>query len=125
MSARILVIDDDEHMRGVMVRMLSSAGHEILEAENGKVGTRLYREQPVDLIITDLIMPEQEGIETIRELRKENPAVKIIAVSGGGAISPEQYLTIAKHLGVVQTLSKPFRKQELLDAVNACLAPDS
>ena len=117
MSKTILVIDDDDQVRTLLVKMLEFEGYAVLEAPDGKVGYKLYLENNPDLVITDLIMPEREGIETIRELRKDNPEIKIIAISGGGSVEPEQYLSMAKRLGVKRTFSKPFKREEILGAV--------
>ena len=113
----ILIIDDDDQLRGMLREMLERAGYEVADAPNGKEGIRLYRENPADLVVTDLIMPEKEGIETIIELRREFPDVKIIAMSGGGTIEAEKYLRMAKGLGAVRTLTKPIERKELLEAV--------
>lgn len=91
----ILIIDDDDQIREMLRQMLERAGYEVTDAPNGKVAMKLYREQPADLIITDLIMPGKEGIETIIELRRDFPEVKIIAISGGGRIAPRDYLAMA------------------------------
>ena len=118
MSKKILVMEDDEQMCSMLRQVLENAGYTVIDAPDGKVGMRLYRENDVDLVITDIIMPEKEGIETIRELKQENPDVKIIAISGGGIINPEDYLQIAERLGVQRTFAKPFDNEEILGAVN-------
>jgi len=115
--ARILIIDDDTQFLLMLCRMLEREGYEVIGASDGKEGIRLFSEKPCDLIITDLIMPEKEGIETIRELRRDFPQVKIIAISGGGRVGPEDYLKIAGRLGAVRTFSKPVPREELLRAV--------
>ena len=117
----ILVIDDEEALRKVDKAMLEHEGHEIMEASSGKPGMRLQRENPADLVISDLIMPEQEGIETIMELRREFPETKILAISGGGTNRPEDYLLIARGVGAHQVLKKPFKRSELLRAVEDLL----
>ena len=89
--ALILIIDDDDQIRRVLRKTLERDGYDVADAPNGKEGIRLYRENPADLVITDIIMPEKEGIETIRELRRDFPEVKIIAISGGGRIGPDSY----------------------------------
>jgi len=94
--ARILIIDDEPQLLDMLGQTFEREGYDIVKASNGKEGIKLYRENPVDLIITDIIMPEKEGIETIFELRKDFPDLKIIAISGGGRIEPEEYLDIAK-----------------------------
>ncbi len=119
---RILIIDDDEQVRDLLSEILGRAGYEVLAASNGAEGLRLYRAQPADLVITDLIMPEKEGMETIIALRKDFPKVRIIAVSGGGRSGAISYLPIAKSLGAARTVAKPFSKQEILDAVRETLA---
>ena len=119
--ARILVIDDDAQMRNMLRQMLESEGHTAAVAENGKEGLLQMRTHPFDLVITDLIMPEKEGIETIQELRKSYPDLKIIAISGGGRYGQLEYLPVAKKLGADSTLAKPFRKQELLEMMEDVL----
>jgi DNA-binding response OmpR family regulator len=113
----ILVIDDDEVIRALLRDFLERDGYEVMEAENGKIGLKLLRENGADLVITDLIMPEKEGIETIRELRKDFSDVKIIAISGGGAIGPETYLQMAKSMGAHRVFGKPFSLQEISEAI--------
>ncbi len=114
---RILIIEDDEQVR-VMLRMTFEAeGYDVDTATDGKDGLRCYREHPPDLVITDLIMPEKEGLETIMELINQNPEVKIIAISGGGRISAEGYLDVAADLGAVRTFSKPVPRDKLVRAV--------
>lgn len=114
---RILVIDDDDQMRVLLRQVMEWAGYEVEEAENGREGMQKQRRQPTDLVITDLIMPEQEGLETIGLLRKEFPRTKIIAISGGGRIGPEAYLPAAQELGADRVFSKPFDVRELAGAV--------
>ena len=118
---RILIIDDEEQVRLYLRRILEPEGHEVVEAGNGKVGLHLYREEPADLIITDVFMPEKEGLETIRELRSDYPEVKIIAISGGGRNIDLDFLPLAKQLGALRTLAKPFDRQKMLDAVQEVL----
>ncbi|MGB2906425.1 MAG: response regulator [Candidatus Aminicenantaceae bacterium] len=119
--ASILVIEDDEQIRALLKQILERAGHEVLEAPDGNKGLRIYRKNLPDLIITDIIMPEKDGLETIRELRKMNPDVKIIAVSGGGFIHSDYYLDMAKRFGAFSILAKPFTPAEVLNAVNQLL----
>ena len=119
--ARILVIDDEEQVQLFMRKILEKDGHEVVDAPDGKVGLRLHREKPADLIITDILMPEKEGLATIMELRREYPDTKIIAISGGGRGGKLDFLSIAKKLGAVRTFTKPFTKQELIDAVHELL----
>jgi CheY-like chemotaxis protein len=120
---RILVIDDDEQMRALLRDILERAGYEVTEAQHGLEGLKLFRARPADLVVTDLIMPEKEGVETILELRAEYPEVPIIAVSGGGRNGPRDYLEIAARLGARRTVAKPFTRQEILAAVQQSLMP--
>ncbi|MBL7178351.1 MAG: response regulator [Desulfobacteraceae bacterium] len=119
--ARILIIDDDPQILNMLGQTLEREGYEVIGAPDGKEGLRLYRENPTDLIIADLIMPEKEGIETIMELRRDFPDVKIIAISGGGRLDPEQYLSMAKSFGAQYTFAKPVAREELLNAVRELL----
>ena len=114
---RILVIDDDDQIRTMLKLMLEKAGYEVNEASDGEIGLRKQQENPFDIIITDIIMPNKEGIGTIVDIKKSFPDVKIIAISGGGRIVPNDYLDIAKRLGADRTLSKPFKRKQLLQTV--------
>jgi DNA-binding response OmpR family regulator len=120
--ARILVIDDDEQIRTTLRRVLELEGHEVLVAADGKEGVKLFREQGADLIITDIVMPDKEGLETIMELRRDFRDAKIVAISGGGHIDGECYLMMAEQLGAGHTLTKPFEREQLLAAVGEALA---
>ena len=120
--ASILLIEDDAEVRTVIRRMLESKNHEVVEAQNGKVGLRLYRKNSTDLVVTDILMPDKEGIETIRELRRDFPEVKIIAISGGGMLGLERYLKLAKKMGAQRTLEKPFNGNELNEVVRELLS---
>ena len=104
-----------------MRKILERAGHVVREAPDGNQGIALYRADPADLVVTDLIMPEKEGIETIIELREEFPAVRILAISGGGSIEPGEPLTDARFLGADAALSKPFTLAELQETVSRLL----
>jgi DNA-binding NtrC family response regulator len=119
--ARILIIDDETQIRSMLRLMLERVGYEIAEAPDGIEGIRQYRENPADLIITDLIMPNKDGIGMIIDLKKEFPKVKIIAMSGGGVNRPEGYLDGAKKLGATRTLTKPIDREEMLKAVKETL----
>ncbi len=120
--AKILIIDDDVQIRKLLQNLLDRAGYEVAVAADGKEGLDAYRRAPADLIITDLIMPEKEGIEMILELRQESPVVKIIAISGGARIAPENYLRMAESLGASRTFSKPVDRKALLAAIEELLA---
>ena len=117
----VLVIDDDEQMRILLRQVMEWNGYAVSDAENGRKGMQKMREQPADLVITDLIMPEQEGLETISTLRKEFPMVKIVAISGGGRIGPEAYLPAARELGANLVFSKPFDVKEFVAAIRGLL----
>ena len=115
--ARIIIIDDNVYILDMLKQTLEREGYEVVEASNGNEGIRLYRENLADLIITDILMPKKEGLETIMELKRDFPDVKIIAISGGGRISPKEYLSMAKKLGARHTFSKPVEREKLLAAV--------
>lgn len=119
--ASILIIDDDFKILQVFREILEREGYDVLAASDGREGMRLCRNRHVDLVITDIIMPEKEGLETIIELRRDLPHVKIIAMSGGGQIGAEQYLPLAEKLGAQHTLDKPFTAVELLEAISEVL----
>lgn len=121
--ANILLIDDEEDIRLLVSSLLTKLGHHVRQAGNGVEGLQLYREHPADLVITDVVMPEQEGLSMILELRKMNPAARIIAMSGGFAHDPKLYLNMAKKFGADRVLRKPFSLDELKDSVNAVLPP--
>jgi DNA-binding response OmpR family regulator len=118
--ARILVIDDQEPVRALLRLALERAGHEVLEASNGRLGLALYRERSADLIITDIVMPEMNGLELMLELTRNFLNVKVIAISGG--LESEGSLNVAKLLGARQTFQKPLDMGELLSAVRYDLA---
>ena len=120
--ARILIIDDDEQARMMLRMTFEDAGYEIEEALDGETGLRLYREDPADLVITDLVMPGKEGVETIMELLRDFPEAKIIAISGGGKVSPNGYLRAARTLGAIRAFTKPLDREELVKAVNEIMA---
>jgi len=120
--ARILVIDDEPSVRDLLNSMLSDEGYEVMEAADGKLAMKLLQEQPADLVITDLIMPEKEGIETIMDLRRDFPEVRIIAMSGGGIIEAKDYLGMARGMGAHRVFEKPFRVADMLNAVRELLA---
>ena len=121
---RILVIDDDVLFRQVIAEYLTSAGYEVSQADNGLSGINLFRTDPTDLVIIDIIMPEQEGMGTIIELRKDFPDVKIIAISGGAQAGGVDYLGFATKLGAVGALAKPFGEEQLLAAVREALGEE-
>jgi CheY-like chemotaxis protein len=115
------VIDDDPNIRQMLHHMLEREGFEVSTASNGNEALAMFRAQPADLVITDIIMPEKEGIETIRELKGAFPDTKIIAISGGGRVGPSDYLKMAKLLGAQRTIAKPFDRSEMLSAVKEAI----
>ena len=119
--ARILIIDDEPQIRSMLTLMLEREGYEVVEAPDGVEGIKVYRQNPADLIITDLIMPNKDGIGMIIDLKKEFPDIKIIAMSGGGLNKPDGYLKGAKKLGASCTLTKPIDREEMLRAVRDIL----
>ena len=119
---RIMIVEDDNAVRELLREILERAGHEVLDAGNGKEALALYKISPADLIITNILMPEKEGLETIQELLRDDPDIKIIAISGGGQIGPADYLEVARRFGATRTFSKPFDRKKLLEAVDELLA---
>lgn len=119
---RVLVIDDDTDVRAVVCEVLGRAGYDVEVAEDGERGMERFAAQPAPLVITDLIMPRMDGLETIGALRRASPWVKIIAVSGGGRRVNRDYLPAAQALGADRVLYKPFGPSELIDAVRDLLA---
>jgi DNA-binding response OmpR family regulator len=119
--AKILVLDDESSILLMIKKMLEKAGHEVDIALNGKDGMLLFEKNKPDLLITDIIMPEKEGLETIFELRRMYPELKIIAISGGGRIGPDGYLPGAKLLGANMVFQKPLDQKEFVNAVNQLL----
>lgn len=114
---RILLVDDDDIFRGIIHRMLTRIGYEVEDASDGKQALEVFRRWRADLVMTDLIMPEMEGYETIMGLRKIQSDVKVIAMSGGGRIDAADYLALAKKLGAKRTLEKPFEFKQLVAAL--------
>ena len=110
---KILLVDDDAAFAEMLGKALTSFGYEVLRAGDGRAALRLYDPQTVGLVLTDLIMPDMEGVELIVALRRRHPGVKIIAMSGGGRNEPEPYLKIAQKVGAVKTLAKPFPLETL------------
>jgi CheY-like chemotaxis protein len=123
--AKILIIDDDPRMRRTISRILARAGHEVSEAPDGLEGVELFRTNHPDIVVTDIVMPKKEGIETILDLRRENPVTLILAISGGatlrGGTAPLDYLDLAKGLGADAVLAKPFRAPDLLREIDNLL----
>ena len=120
--SRILLVDDDGQVRKMLKITMERAGYDVVEAGDGNEAVRIYDPATIDLVITDIVMPEKEGIETIMELKTINPKVRIIAISGGGRINPEDYLKWAQRFGVAATFTKPVDRDELLSSVNQLLS---
>ncbi len=123
--AKILVIDDEELARFTVRKYLMSAGHSVIEAKDGLEGLALQDKDPCDLVITDIIMPEKEGLETILELRQADSGLPIIAISGGGREGYSDYLEAARPFGANCSLAKPFSQDDLLSAVESCSSKTS
>ena len=113
----VLVIDDEAVVRVTLARMLEAAGYRVLQATNGREGVQVFARERIDIVICDIIMPEQEGIETIGQIRCKNRTVKIIAMSGGGRVGSGGFLEMAARLGADCTLAKPFGREELKSAL--------
>lgn len=120
--ARILVIDDEEMVRDTIRKALERDGHSVGEAADGEEGVKLFQEKQPDLVITDILMPNKEGIETIQELCKLQPDALIIAISGGGRMNDTSWLLPAKIFGAISVLEKPFSLDVLRHAVDDALA---
>lgn len=120
--ARILVIDDEPLVCETFQLILEQAGHEIVVAADGKQGIEKFSARPTQIVVTDIMMPEKEGIETIADLRRISPDVKIIAVSGGTQIRNVDFSQLAKKYGADHTLQKPVKRATLLETVDSCLA---
>lgn len=120
--ASILVIDDDNQFRGFVRRTLEEAGHQVTQATNGVEGVKRFRETAVDLVVTDIVMPLQGGIETIMQLKSICPKLRILGISGGGMADNLGFLRQANKLGADAWLAKPFFAAELIGAVNELLA---
>ena len=115
--ASIVVVDDDEQIRRLLRRILQQHDHEVREAPNGQAGIELCRASRPDVVIMDLVMPGKEGLEAIRELRQDDPELRIVAISGGGVGHPQAYLSMAERFGAQRALAKPFGAAEILEAV--------
>jgi DNA-binding NtrC family response regulator len=120
---RILFIDDNEPFRVSFTRILELQGYAVTQAEDGLIGLKKFREETPDLVICDLIMPNVEGMETIQELLRLKPDIRIIAISGGGRVNPLDYLKIAQMMGAVEKLAKPFSSDELISLIERLIGP--
>ena len=118
---RILVVDDEAPIRALLAQMLETEGYEVHTAEHGDEALEVVRTATFDLVITDMVMPVKDGLKFIMELIKDYPDMKILAISGGGAIKAERYLTMAGYLGDIATQEKPFKREVLLNMVRSKL----
>ena len=119
--ARIIVIDDQEPIRRVVRRALEKEGHEVLEASDGELGIALLEREAADLVITDIFMPGMDGIQTLREIRKRFPAIKVIAMSGGDSTGLLDLRQDAELLGALKSIQKPFNAREIVELVRGVL----
>ena len=119
--SKILLVDDEDMTREMIRHALELRGYEVIEASNGDEALRLNRSSPCPLVITDILMPDKEGLETIMELRREFPDSKIIAISGGGGVGRIDYLEAAQKFGAQATFQKPFELAKLFAAVESLL----
>jgi len=122
MPRQILIIDDEPSIRSLLRQVFERQGYQVLVAASGDIGIRQFKENHVDLVILDLIMPEKDGIETIRELKALDADIKIIAISGGGVIKPELYLKLARKFGAIYSFQKPINNDEITDFVRTLFA---
>jgi len=113
----VLVVDDEKGLRAVMRRVLEDKGFRVIEAADGNRALELVRQERPDLVISDIIMPDCDGIEAILAIKKESPATKVLAISGGGRVHAMDLLALAPRAGADDTLDKPFRQSELLKRV--------
>ena len=118
---KILVVDDELTIRSLFEEVLKDANHSVKSASNGKEALAILKKETFDLLITDIIMPELDGLELIREIRKTSPDIKIIAMSGGGRLSASKYLPVAGKIGAHKVLKKPVSIDDLVDCVNSLL----
>ena len=119
--ARILIVEDEKLARLTLRKILQDVGHQVAEATNGVEGLAMFRAAPCDVVITDIIMPEKEGVAMIIELKRDFPDVRVIAISGGGRTRNLDFLKLAEKYGAQRVLPKPFSYQDLVAAVDAVL----
>lgn len=120
--AHILIIDDDEQILRVLARLIEREGFSVATAADGDAALAAHRTHPADLVITDVILPGKDGVETMLALRKESPRIKILAISGGGRIDAEIYLAAAKRFGADRALTKPIEPRQLVEIIRELLA---
>lgn len=115
--ATILIVDDEPALRKIVRQMVESEGHVVVEADNGRAALNVFRARNPEIVITDIVMPQKDGIEMIAELRRESPAVRVVAISGGGRTRNLDVLRLAERAGADVVLAKPFTRVELIDAL--------
>ncbi len=120
--ACILIIDDDKQFQSMLTQLLERNGYGVINASSGKSGIEMLNSNSIDLVITDIIMPEKDGLETITELLENHPELKIIAVSGGGRTIPDNSLKAALMIGAVQSLKKPVDCEKILETIKNVIA---
>jgi CheY-like chemotaxis protein len=123
-APRVLLVEDDEDLRHALARLLTQNGYEVAQAPNGRLALQHMEQQPAQVVVTDMLMPEMDGVETILALRRAYPEVKIIAISGGGINPAENYLALARTLGTHKVLAKPFVPLELLEAIRESIGAE-
>ncbi len=119
--AHIVVVEDNADLRLIVAHILKGAGHSVTEASDGSEILEILAKQPADLVLTDIVMPNQEGIQTIVQIRRHYPNLKIIGMSSGGSEGDGHYLEMAREFGAHATLAKPFSKGKLLEVVDALI----
>lgn len=123
--AKILLVDDEDSFRKMLALMLTRLGHEVEEVPNGMTAWAKFQARPADLVIMDLIMPEKEGLETIRQFRRNGAKAKILAISGGGRVDARNLLSVAQQFGADKVLAKPFTADELTTVLKELLPAKS
>ena len=118
---KILIIEDDDEVRNLVKRVLIKEGHEIFEAADGILGVSAFRKTDPDIVISDIVMPNQDGFETIEEILTIEPNTKIIVIAGGGSRPPDRHFKHAKNIGALKTLAKPFTPPDLVKVVEEVL----
>jgi YesN/AraC family two-component response regulator len=113
-AIKILIIDDDAVIRAALGGLLKSKNYNVTEAKNGNMGISVFRQEKPDVVITDILMPDKEGLETISDIRARDSAVRIIAMSGGGRMRNMSFLKLAIRMGANEVLHKPFRPDDIL-----------
>lgn len=122
LMANILLVEDDDSLAKVIEEILKIHGHSVVRAKNGIEAIRQYNAGSIDLVLTDIVMPDMEGLELIHKLHRTAPQIKIVAMSGGGLNNAPIYLSIAKNFGAIEVLAKPFSGDELIASIQAALA---